>query len=562
MSRRLIGILAGATVSLFLAAGAWLAWPVAPAPLAGADATGRLAALLDRAQAGEPRAMGELRAEIERLAESRDAATDPLRAAAMLHGLAGRLEGSIASLEGRPASTATEALALLPALGGGLALTAALLMVWAQRRPKPAASPPLWAEALRATLAQAEAERRAEAALAAGRQAELAEELAQLAQLAARAAGPAPAAPPDARIARLLERLDMLAASIAEGERRGAAQAEALRGALSRVEAGVQAASGPIAIEAEALAVRLDALLPRIEEAALRAQTTRPALGDLADLAAQAGQAVARMSDETLARLGAATDAVTRAGIAALGEAEGSLRAAAETLHGQGRGMAETLGTEVARLRAAAGAQTAITTRLEAVTAGGPVLLARLEEAAATLDRAGSAAVHHLDTLPERLAILLPPLEEAADRLRLATPALAEVAGLTAQAGQAMARLADEAGVRMQRATENMTAAGVATLDAAATRLEDRVQALSSVTAAHEETARELAGTSAAIEAAALSMPDVGALLRPLVEEAQAAVAASVQVVREPAAAPPRAAAHVDAEVAQLLAEAQARPAA
>ncbi len=454
MSRNHLAGLMALALSALLAAGAalWLGTrPVMPLPAPGPMQPELEAALaqLDRAASGEAHALPELRARLLALAELQDRAGEPLRVEALLHGLAGRIEGTLATLEGGPRAAAPEGLLPLAALAvAALALLTGLLLARRRTPPAPAqAETPAWSETLRAEVQAALAlarQAQEEAARATSRAGDQQDRLAHRVRLLAERLEGMPAGAADPRLPALLDRVETLAAGIGQvAGRAEAAEARQARG-LERLEEAVDNLN-QLPPTAEGAAPRLAALLPAFEAAAAECRATAPLLGELATLAQQA---MARVTDEAVVRIGVAAERMATAGHAALTDAQAALagtsalldaglRKAAEAapipggapaaaqldrlaeaaarLERLADGMAEApplvaLSAEVARVAAAAGEVERV---VQGLGAGLPVA-----DLAAQVDRVTAAAAH-VERAAQGLEGGLPVLELTAQIARL-----------------------------------------------------------------------------------------------------------------------------------------------
>lgn len=314
MSRTTTAGLLALALSAVLAAGAalWLGTrPMAPpAPLSVQPEMEAALAQLQRIQAGEADALPELRARLEAIAEAQERAGNPLRLEAVLQGLAGRIEGTLSTLEGNPAAPSQPEVVSLAALGvGALGLVGLLL---AQRRKPvvmPGNEPPAWAEGLRAdtlTLAR-------QAQEGATRATDQQEALAQRIRLVAERLDAMPI--PDAsqvEAPRLLDRLETLMAGLSHVTTRTEIVEDRHARSLERMEDAVAAMSRSLenVPQEEAMLDRMMALLPALESAAADARATAPQLGELAALAKQA---MNRVTDEAVVRIGAAAERTAQA---------------------------------------------------------------------------------------------------------------------------------------------------------------------------------------------------------------------------------------------------------
>jgi hypothetical protein len=339
MSRNMTAGLMALALSAILAAGSalWLGTrPLAPAALSvprpDMDAA---MVLLRRAQAGDVGALPELRVRMEALAEAQDRAGNPLRLEAMLQGLAGRIEGTVATLEGAPVNPggqrAVQFSALVVGALGliGLLLTVRRFSIWT---PVTSEEAPAWGEALRAEVQNALglAQQAEEAAArAATRTAEQQERLFQRVRLMDEKLeampNPADSAPDAARLPALLDQMEAAMAGLGDVATRAEAAGDRHTLGLDRMEevmAGIVRRLHEVPQDDAALD-RIIAVLPALEAAVGDVRTTAPLLGELAILAQQA---MTRVTDEAVVRIGVAAERMTDAGHAALAEAQGGLR--------------------------------------------------------------------------------------------------------------------------------------------------------------------------------------------------------------------------------------------
>lgn len=572
MSRNQITALMTLAVATLVAAGAalWLGTrqvvPLpAPAPLQ--PEWEAALAQLDRAQSGEAAALPELRRRLLALAELQDRAGEPLRVEAILQGLAGRIEGTLATRPVASPPATFEAALPLAALGVG-ALGLLGLLLAARRRPATDAAPPGWSEGLRAEVQAAlDSVRQAqeEAARAASRAGDQQERLAHRVRLLFERLETPPAGEADPRLSTALDRMETLGATL--GQLAGRAEATLDREAqgLERLEVAVDnlhalpSEPGPLAT-----------LLPAFENAAAECRATAPLLGELASLAQQA---MARVTEEAVVQIGVAADRVpplTSAEPSALPldrlEALAArLEEAAATAHAFAG-----LPAEVARVAALANEMDRVAQGLGSVI---PVA-----DLAAQVDRVTAAAIH-VQSAAERLESGLPVLELTTQiaRMDAAAGAVEQAAGkipVADMAGQ-MDRLTTVLATQLAQVTD-----GVAALEQGARQMlhalpveslahqVGRLEALVEGGARLGETARELAGAAAAVreagaalESSARAMPDVRATLAPILSDIQATLparAAPSMSRRAPdLPAPHVSLAQVEAEVAQLLDEAE-----
>jgi len=318
MSRTTTAGLFALALSAVLAAGAalWLGMrPMAPAaPIAVQPEMEAALAQLQRVQAGEADALPELRARLEAVAEAQERAGNPLRLEAVLQGLAGRIEGTLSTLEGNPAASSQQEVLPLAALAvGALGLVGLLLA----RRPKPAAvpgevpgnEPPAWAEGLRANMLALTRQVQEGATRAANQQ----ESLSHRVRLMAERLDALPLADASqAEAPRLLDRLETLMAGLSHVTTRAEIVEARQAGSLERMEDAVATIARTLenVPQDEAVLDRMMALLPAIESAAADARATAPLLGELAALAKQA---MTRVTDEAVLRIGAAAERTDQA---------------------------------------------------------------------------------------------------------------------------------------------------------------------------------------------------------------------------------------------------------
>lgn len=570
MSRNQFTAFLALAIAALLAAGAalWLGTrPVvslpAPAPL-HAEWEAALAQL-DRAQSGEAAALPELRRRLLALAELQDRAGEPLRVEAVLQGLAGRIEGMLAMRQAGAAPATLEAALPLAALGVGVLGLLALLLAM-RRRPATDAAPPAWSEGLRAEVQAALASARQtqeEMVRAASRAGEQQDRLAHRVRLLSERLETPPAGEGDPRLSALLDRVETLGATL--GQLAGRAEAALDREArgLERLEVAVDNLHAVPASPSDA--APLVALLPAFENAAAECRATAPLLGELASLAQQA---MTRVTEEAVVRIGVAAERMSILAPAepptlplerleALAARLEEAAATAQTLAG--------LPTEVARVAVLAADMDRVAQELGSVI---PVA-----DLAAQIDRVTAAAIH-VQSAAERLESGLPVLEMTTQiaRMDAAAGAVEQAVGkipVTEMAGQ-LDRLTTVLAAQLAQVT-----GGVAALEQGARDLAQAlpVESLASHVTRLEalleggpklgETAQELAVAAAAVreagaalETSARAMPDARAALGPLIAEIRAALLARASS-SAPQAAPLSDAAsplgQVEAEVAQLL---------
>lgn len=649
MSRNQFTALMALAAAALLAAGAalWLGTrPVMPMPAPAPLQPEWEAALaqLDRAQSGEATALPELRRRLLALAELQDRAGEPLRVEAMLQGLAGRIEGTLATL---PAGTPTAPLeAALPLAALGMGALGLLALLLAARRRTPADSgPPAWSESLREEVQAALVSARQaqeEVARATARAGDQQDRLAHRVRLLSERLENLPSGEADPRLASLLDRVETLGATLGQLAGRAEAALEREARGLERLEVAVDNLhSAPVA---SADPAPFAALLPAFETAAAECRATAPLLGELASLAQQA---MTRVTDEAVVRIGVAAERVSTAGQEALAEAQSALAAAVERV--SALTPAEPPALPLERLEALAarleeGAATA------QPLAGLPAEVARVAALAAEMDRVAqglgsvipvadlaaqvdrvTAAAIHVQSAAERLESGLPVLELTTQiaRMDAAAGAVEQAASkipVTEMAGQ-LDRLSTVVASQLAQVTGGVAAleqgarqmahalplaaldAQVARVEAVAVALEEgaqhlgealpleslanhvtRLEALVEGGARLGETAQELAGAAAAVreagaalETSARAMPDARAALGPIIAEIQAALPARAEPLaprRAPSLPEPRGSiaaslvaeltprhaplsgalrrvGQVEAEVAELLGEAE-----
>lgn len=595
MSRNQFTALMALALAALLAAGAalWLGTrPVMPLPAPAPILPEWEAALaqLDRAQSGEATALPELRRRLLALAELQDRAGEPLRVEAMLQGLAGRIEGTLATLPAGAPPAPLEAALPLAALGmGALGLLGLLLAL--RRRPPAEAGPPAWSETLREEVQAALVSARQaqeEVARATARAGDQQDRLAHRVRLLSERLETLPSGGADPRLTPLLDRVETLGATLGQLAGRAEAALEREAQGLERLEVAVDNLHAAPA--ASSNPAPFAALLPAFENAAAECRATAPLLGELASLAQQA---MTRVTDEAVVRIGVAAERVSTAGQDALSEAQSALAAAAERM--SALTPAEPPALPLERLEALAA-------RLEegaAATqplAGLPAEVARVAALAAEMDRVAqglgsvipvadlaaqvdrvTAAAIHVQSAAERLESGLPVLELTTQiaRMDAAAGAVEQAAGkipVTEMAGQ-LDRLTTVLAAQLSQVTGGVAAmeqgarqlvhalplaaldAQVARVEAVAAALEEgaqhlgealpldslathvtRLEALVEGGARLGETAQELAGAAAAVreagaalETSARAMPDARAALGPVISEIQAALAARAE---------------------------------